>query len=222
MKINRKWGMPAHETFNCPPIRSFVDYYLRQSKISVDPFARNFDGCTYTNDLNPNTQAQYHMDVLDFLEMIYDKNIHPDLIVFDPPYSPRQIMECYNGIGLKMPYDRTLGWSKVFNLIINILPINGVFLQFGWSTSGLGMTRGFTIEQILLVAHGGSHNDTICMAERRTSEQLEMFPYNTALYSDRQGRAAEETEKIVSSLPTSELNRYPYLPYHAEMGCRGK
>ncbi len=30
-----------------------------------------------------------------------------------------------------------------------------------------GITRGFTIEEILLVAHGGVHNDTICVVERK-------------------------------------------------------
>jgi hypothetical protein len=31
--------MPSGETFQCPPIRDFVNYYLRRSKVSVDPFA---------------------------------------------------------------------------------------------------------------------------------------------------------------------------------------
>lgn len=32
---------------------------------------------------------------------------------------------------------------------------------------GIGKTLGFNIEEILLVAHGGWHNDTICTVERK-------------------------------------------------------
>lgn len=31
----------------------------------------------------------------------------------------------------------------------------------------MGKERGFEILEILLVCHGGAHNDTICLAERR-------------------------------------------------------
>jgi N6-adenosine-specific RNA methylase IME4 len=37
-------------------------------------------------------------------------------------------------------------------------------LSFGWNSAGMG--DGFEREEILLVAHGGAHNDTICVAER--------------------------------------------------------
>ena len=36
-------------------------------------------------------------------------------------------------------------------------------LSFGWNSAGMG--KGWKIEEIMLVAHGGAHNDTICMAE---------------------------------------------------------
>ena len=32
--------------------------------------------------------------------------------------------------------------------------------------------NGYTIEEILIVCHGGAHNDTICMAERKTQGNL--------------------------------------------------
>jgi hypothetical protein len=51
----REWAMPSHETFDIPPIAAFVQKYLRESQVSVDPFARNRRWATYTNDLDPNT-----------------------------------------------------------------------------------------------------------------------------------------------------------------------
>ena len=40
-------------------------------------------------------------------------------------------------------------------------------MSFGWNSSGFGNTRGYVVEEILLVAHGGAHNDTICVVERK-------------------------------------------------------
>jgi hypothetical protein len=48
-----------------------------------------------------------------------------------------------------------------------VLLDNGIVLSFGWNTVGMGKKRGFEILEIMLVCHGGAHNDTICMAERR-------------------------------------------------------
>lgn len=64
-----------------------------------DPFARNSRLCTYTNDLNPATSADYHLDALNFLLMIEQFCVLADVFVLDPPHSPRQLSECYAGIG---------------------------------------------------------------------------------------------------------------------------
>ena len=170
MKMNRKWAMPNKNTFDVLPIGKMVKQYLLQSQISIDPFARNKEWATYTNDLNPNTTAQYHLDVLEFLQLILEKGIQPDLVLFDPPYSPNQIKVCYEGFGKKMNQKEAqrTGWKQERNLINDLLAPNGYVLSFGWNSIGMGKKRGYVIEEILLVCHGGSgHNDTICMAEKR-------------------------------------------------------
>ena len=43
-----------------------------------------------------------------------------------------------------------------------------LIISFGWNSGGIGMKYGFEIERILLVTHGGWHNDTICTIERKT------------------------------------------------------
>jgi hypothetical protein len=98
MIFNRIWAMPSRNTFSIKPIHDFVMRYLSASKVSVDPFARDCLFATYTNDLNQNTVAQYHMDAVDFLSEIVSLGVRADLVLFDPPYSPRQIKECYDGI----------------------------------------------------------------------------------------------------------------------------
>ena len=89
MIINRTWAMPNSDTFSVKPIGEFVKRYLFNSTISVDPFARNKNWATYTNDLNPKTSAQFHIDALDFLAMLKGMNVKAGLVIFDPPYSLR-------------------------------------------------------------------------------------------------------------------------------------
>lgn len=47
------------------------------------------------------------------------------------------------------------------------MKVGGKVISFGWNSGGIGMKYGFEIERILLVAHGGWHNDTICTIERK-------------------------------------------------------
>ena len=162
--------MPNSDTFSVAPIGSFVKKYLDSSTVSIDPFARNKDWATFTNDLNPETTAQRHMDAEDFLKGLFSEGVTADLIILDPPYSPRQISECYKSIGKSVGMVDTqsaLLYKRVRDACVNVLSINGIVLSFGWNTVGMGIGRDFTIIEIMLCCHGGAHNDTICMAERR-------------------------------------------------------
>ena len=176
MTIARVWDMPNADTFDVPSIGAFVRKYLKQSRVSVDPFARNKRWATYTNDLNPETNADYHMEAGEFLAMLVSRKVVADLLIVDPPYSPRQIKECYDGIGRHMEQsDTLLGMirGKLRAEIDALLGPDGAVLWFGWNTVGMGIKYGFEIAEILLVCHGSDHNDTICMAERRTQRKLQ-------------------------------------------------
>jgi len=167
--------MPNKNTFTCLPIGNFVRKYLADSEVSIDPFSRDCKWATFTNDLNLNTKAEYHMDAVDFLKLLLDKGVKADLLIFDPPYSPRQIKECYESIGLKMKYEDahlSHSWKLQRNLANQLLITDGISLSFGWNSLGMGKQRGYEIEEILLVCHGAGHNDTICMAERKRQEYL--------------------------------------------------
>ncbi len=168
MKFSRVWAMPNSETFSVPPIGNFVRRYLLSSKVSVDPFARNKDWATHTNDLNPNTSAQHHMDAEMFLNQLSTKETRCDLMLLDPPYSPRQISECYKEAGITCGMKETQNaalYKRIKDAIVPVLQPGATVLSFGWTSSGMGKERGFEIIEIMLVCHGGAHNDTICVAE---------------------------------------------------------
>lgn len=167
MQIERKWAMPNAWTFRIAPIRALLEQEMSDG-LWIDPFAGRYSPAKVRNDLNPANEAEYHMDALRSLSMFADESV--DGILFDPPYSPRQVRECYDGIAGGLKWDgRTCFWSDAKNECARILRPGGKAICFGWNSMGLGIKRGFEMQRILLVPHGGSRNDTICTVEIKES-----------------------------------------------------
>ncbi len=115
------------------------------------------------------------MDAEDFLRMLAAKGVKCDVAIFDPPYSPRQISECYQEIGMEVGMKETqsaLLYQRVRGAIAQVLTDHGVVLSFGWNSVGMGLRHDFEQLEILLCCHGGAHNDTICVAEQRNQGLL--------------------------------------------------
>lgn len=169
MMFSRAWAMPNGNTFTVRPIGEFVQKYLGRAERSIDPFARNNRWATFTNDINPNTSAEWHMDAEAFLQaMAADGVKNLNLAILDPPYSPRQISECYKEIGKPVTMADTQNaalYKRVKTALLPLLAPDAVVLSFGWNSAGMG--KGFELIEVMLVAHGGAHNDTICLAEKR-------------------------------------------------------
>jgi len=145
MRIERVWAMPNKQTFTIEPIRKLIEEEIGDEYIDPFPF-------------------EYKEDATDYLQRIYPF----DYGVFDPPYSPRQLKECYKGKG---EYDtKASTWSGWKDLMAE--RVLDKCISFGWNTCGLGKKRGFEITRILMVCHGGMHNDTICTVEHRVQERL--------------------------------------------------
>lgn len=160
--FSREWAMPSRHTFEVKPIGAFVDKHLRG--VSVDPFCGRAPRCTHNNDIGFGG-----IDAAEFLDGLVRDGIKCDTLVLDPPYSPRQISECYKHIGRKCTGVDTQSaalYKRVKDAAIPLLNDGATVLTFGWNTVGMGKNRGCHIEEILLVCHGGAHNDTICVMER--------------------------------------------------------
>jgi len=157
--------MPNKNTFSIKPIKELLNKYILPDEKWIDAFSNSSKLATITNDLNPEYNTDYHIDALDFFKMFEDNSI--DGVLYDPPYSLRQVSECYKNVGIPVTMETTQSsWRrKHLDEISRIIKPNGKVVCFGWNSSGVGKTRGFKIEEILLVPHGGSHNDTICTVE---------------------------------------------------------
>lgn len=166
MLIERKWAMPNKWTFNIKPIAELLKEEIQQGELWIDPFAGEYSPAKITNDLNPERATMYHLEALDFLKMF--ENCSVDGVLYDPPYSQRQVKECYDSIQGNIKWDGKMTfWSSSKDEISRIIKPGGKVICFGWNSMGCGKNRGFELERILLVPHGGSRNDTICTVERK-------------------------------------------------------
>ena len=166
MKITRSWCMPSKNTFDMKPALNVIYEHLGTRDYSIDPFARNSTLATVTNDINKDTIAHFNLDALEFLQSQESSSV--DVVLFDPPYSLRQLKECYDNIGKALTqYDTQFFFSEIKTQIMRVLVKGGKCISFGWNSNGIGKTRGFKLIEIKLIAHGGNHNDTIITVEEK-------------------------------------------------------
>lgn len=165
MIFEKHWAMPNKNTFDIKPINRFVKKYLKENVVSIDPFANKNRLASITNDLDSSMECDYSLDAIDFLKIF--KNESVDLVLFDPPFSPRQVSECYKKLGKTVNMETTQAsfWGNLKKEIGRIIKPGGIVLCFGWNSGGIGKKLGFEMVEIQLISHGGNHNDTICTAE---------------------------------------------------------
>jgi len=141
--------------------------------VIIDPFANNAKIGTVTNDLNPDFDTDFHLDALEFLRQ--QPANFADVVLYDPPYSITQASECYHSYGkekLEVNVANMGYWSGCKNEIARILKAGGRCISFGWNSNGIGKNRGFRMDEVLICAHGGSKNDTICTVETKINYYL--------------------------------------------------
>jgi hypothetical protein len=145
IKFERHWCMPSHKTFTIKPFKNLIAAELGSNY--VDPFPYPFV-----------------KDAIDYLKTIHDNSV--DHLVFDPPYSQRQLKEKYHSAGLSFNHPMNNSyWSNCRKEISRIVKSTGKVISFGWNTNGIGIKHGFKITKVVLVAHGSQHNDTIATVE---------------------------------------------------------
>lgn len=83
--------------------------------------------------------------------------------------SPRQVSEVYTKLGMTVNMETTQAsfWSKMKKEISRITKMDGIVVSCGWNSGGIGKKYGFELLEVLLVPHGGQHNDTIVTVEKK-------------------------------------------------------
>lgn len=154
--------MPNKHTFDIPPIRERVQRALANSEVSIDPFARDRRWATWTNDINPATRAEYHMDAPDFLQMLIERGVVADLVLLDASYSTTQLKRAYESGGVKCTRAHTQNarlMKEVRTLVNRLVRPGATAIVCAWNSTG--MCAPWVREEVLTVNHGAAHNDTI-------------------------------------------------------------
>jgi hypothetical protein len=142
LKFERMWAVPNKQTFTVPIIKKLVK--SKKRGLVLDLFSYPFD-----------------KDVLQKLKEIKTESI--DVLLFDPPYSSRMNKRLYHNKGDSI-YDN-LYYRKLKREVARVLKPGGIVIKFGWNSTR--MNNNFEIEEIILISHGGQHNDTICSIQKK-------------------------------------------------------
>ena len=178
MQISRYWEMPNSKTFQIKAIKNLIWKYAKKDYIIVDPFAnecsirKDLDCKKYiSNDLDPEYNTDYHLEAQEFMKLFDNESV--DMVLYDPPYSGRQVSECYKKLGKTVTYkDTNSGYfTKFKEEISRIVKPNGIVITCGWNSNGVGMKFGFEMIEVLMVAHGSLHNDTLVTVEKKKNIQ---------------------------------------------------
>lgn len=210
ISIERIWAMPNKNTFEIKPIHDLIVDEITDG-IWIDPFANRNKLASITNDLSTEFDTDYHLDALDFLKMFDTDSV--DGVLYDPPYSPRQVSECYNNVGYNVTWDTTKAsfWGNHKREISRIVKIGGKVITFGWNSGGIGYKYGFEIQEVLLVPHGGWHNDTICTVEIKTHEgEISPVKDSEKMGAHKSEKTTDTDKKLISLLQQLPENYWDF------------
>ena len=151
---------PKRWTFEQPKLKKWVESWcnglvlnLFAGKITL---AINECRVDVSEEFNPDVCC----DAYDFVLMCVEDKFLYDTIVLDPPYNLRKSREKYDG--------KWIGsFTKIKNELSKILEPGGHIITLGYDTVGMSKSRGFEKIAICVVCHGGDHNDTLCLVERK-------------------------------------------------------
>lgn len=150
--------MPNRWTFTIKPIRDLLTEEVTGGEW-VDPFAGK-NGHKYASITN---DIEYGgTDALEFLKSLESSRY--DGVLYDPPYSITQARKYGKKEFSSMKY-----WADCKKEVARVLKPGGKAICFGWSSMGIGKTRGFEMKRLLVVPHGGSKNDTLVTVEIKSN-----------------------------------------------------
>jgi hypothetical protein len=154
--IRRTFCMPNPYTFEMKPVADLLRRYVPADAIVVDPFCGKSDLAAVKNDIRFGGE--------DAIEFLRKQDCAADVVLLDPPYSPRQMMESYKLSGVAKKGCAQTQNAKLYGEAIieldRLLRIGGVAIRFGWNALGFPKARYQRLETII-IDHGGAHNATI-------------------------------------------------------------
>ena len=145
--FERDFCLPNKRTYTMQPVKRLFEQEINGG-IVIDLFS-----------------FPYKTDALEYIQT--QKSNSADVVTFDPPYSDYELGRHYLNKGISPsngPY-----YKKLRNECFRVIKPDGKIIVFGWNSVRF---PGFKIERILLLNHGGMHNDTIITVQQKIQNSL--------------------------------------------------
>jgi len=150
---------PKRWTFEQPKLKQWVESWCGGNILNLFAGKIRLNVPETRVDISGEFKPDYISDAYDFVNMAIDIKLKFNTIILDPPYNLRKAREKYNG--------KYIGsFTKIKNLLPQILEPGGRVITLGYDTVGMSKSRGFEKIAICVVCHNGDHNDTLCVVER--------------------------------------------------------
>jgi len=152
-------------TFEYTPAREFVESRLKGRVLNAcaGKTLLEHDGEIVRNDLNPDRDADLHVDVCEIADHFVPGEF--DTVVFDPPFDDHQAEDKYDGL-------RADGVLEAFGEFAKLVRPNGRVITFGWNSWGMSSIDAFEREETILLQRGPCLRDVIVTVDRRTNHSI--------------------------------------------------
>ena len=187
VRITRvKVGKTTKETHRITPIENLYRRYWAQRDNTwvhkknihpvIDPFARNCKwGAPFSNDIAIDTEANYHMDALDFLEKMEAEERSFQIGILDPPFSPRQANEAYGGEGANLYASDSPRLRAIEETMARLIVPGGHIIKFGYNSNA--PSPALELIEVKILSFGGIVNDWLCSVWTQPNHKLEDFTF---------------------------------------------
>jgi hypothetical protein len=172
VRLRRVLSPAERWTFRIPAVAQLITKYVPEDgKGWIDPFCGRSTLAEYRNDLDPESPCSSHNEAEAFVRAVRPPRGGFRGVLWDPPYSYRQISDCYHALGKKAHTNDTNSsfYTRVRAPLLPKLAKNALVLYCGWDTIPFG--PGFEVVEGLDICHGGGHrHDTLVTVQRRVVE----------------------------------------------------
>jgi hypothetical protein len=145
-------------TFKSTPVRIIVEKLAEGRTLNLFAGKTKLNIDEVRNDLDPTMNAEYHLDAYDFVTQYKGEPFNT--VLLDPAYSIRKSIELYHG-------NKMSKFNAIKNTLSALLTDRGLVITFGYHSISMGATRGFQLERVIILCHGGATHDTIISVERK-------------------------------------------------------
>ena len=159
MKFEYLTQPPKRYTFQQPKLKKFVEDWSFGKVLNLFAGKTKLDLDETRVDIDKEMNAEYFMDVREFVSFAKSKGMIFDTVILDPPYTWRKAKEKYNGNMIGQ-------YPRLKTELLEILSSKARIISLGWDTVGMSKSRGAEKIAVCVICHNGDHRDTLCLVEQ--------------------------------------------------------